>query len=509
MCAWWFTPTFPAPWKTTCRRAGRAGRDRALARCVLLYTADDVERQFGLSARSRLSRREIQGILKALRNLDRKKRLTGEVVATSGEILGEDEEAAFERDSATDDTRVRTAISWLEEAQLLTREENRVQVFPSSLRVDSVDEARRKLAERKLQANYRASLLAITKALIDADPDEGVSTDELVAVSGLTPERVRHAMFDLEALGIASNDTALTAFVHVGVPRASRKRLAEATALEGALIEALQETAPDMQAGDASTLHLRLITQRLKDAGHAQALPERIWRLLRGIAGDGRNEGAGKGSLGLRRRDPETVRVTLQRPWKALAETALRRRAAGQRLLEHLLGCLPPGIRGTDLLAETTLGKLMAALQSDLELKAKVADAEKFSKLLDRALLWLHEQEIVRLNKGVGGVPPRHVHPLGAGEAWLRQYGFQAAPAPLPRSSTANPCDGGVCAARPAHHGGGAGLGDGLLQPKPSGLPAPLAAGQGSGLGPPDHRGVLAQHCGEPEEPRPATHRRR
>ena len=90
------------------QEAGRAGRDRALARCVLLYTADDVERQFGLSARSRLSRREIQGILKALRNLHRKKRLAGEVVATSGEILGEDEEAAFERDSTTDDTRVRT-----------------------------------------------------------------------------------------------------------------------------------------------------------------------------------------------------------------------------------------------------------------------------------------------------------------------------------------------------------------------------------------------------------------
>ena len=75
---------------------------------------------------------------------------------------------------------------------------------------------------------------------------------------------------------------------------------------------------------------------------------------------------------------PETVRVTLQRSWKALAEIAWRRRAAGQRLLEHLLGCLPLGIRGTDLLAETTLGKLMAALQSDLELKAKVANAEKF-----------------------------------------------------------------------------------------------------------------------------------
>ena len=68
------------------QEAGRAGRDREMARCVLLYATDDVERQFGLSARSRLTRREIHGVLRALRNLDRKKRLSGEVVATAGEI---------------------------------------------------------------------------------------------------------------------------------------------------------------------------------------------------------------------------------------------------------------------------------------------------------------------------------------------------------------------------------------------------------------------------------------
>ena len=388
------------------QEAGRAGRDRAAARCVLLYTAEDVERQFSLSARSRLTRREIQGILKALRNLDRKKRMGSAVVATSGEILGEDDDADFERDSATDDTRVRTAISWLEEAQLLSREENRVQVFPSSLRVGSVAEARHKLAKRELRADYRAKLLAIAKALIEADPDEGISTDELVGVSGLTPEAVRHAMFDLETLGIASNDTALTAFVHVGVQRPSRKRLSEAAALEVALIDALREEAPDMQAGEASTLHLRLVTQRLQDAGHAQALPERVWRILRSIAGDGRDEGSGKGSLGLRRSDSETVRVTLQRSWKALAETALRRRGAAECLLIHLLGRLPPGTRGTDLLAETTLGKLMQALTADLALKVKVAGPEKLAKLLDRALLWLHEQEVVRLNKGLAVFRP-------------------------------------------------------------------------------------------------------
>ncbi len=418
------------------QEAGRAGRDRAAARCVLLYTPDDVERQFSLSARSRLTRREIHGILKALRRLHRKKRAgggaagassarassglrpgardqkgaSGEVVATAGEILGEDDDAAFERDSATDDTRVRTAISWLEEAQLLSREENRVQVFPSSLRVNSVGEARDRLARKAVpREDYRRRLLAIAETLIDADPDEGISTDELMGTSGLSAEGVRRALYDLERLGIASNDTALTAFVHVGAPRASRKRFEQAAALECALIADLREAAPDLDEGGASTLHLRIAAQRLKDAlaeaGHdpAQVLPERLWRTLRSIAGDGRGEESGKGSLGLRRLDPETVRVTLQRSWKALAETAERRRNAAQRLLDHLLGCLPPGSRGTDLLAETTLGKLLDALRSDLELKARVKDPEK---LLDRALLWLHEQEVVRLNKGLAVFRP-------------------------------------------------------------------------------------------------------
>jgi ATP-dependent DNA helicase RecQ len=58
------------------QEAGRAGRDRAAARCVLLYTADDVERQHSMSANSRLSRRDIQSVLRALRQIQRKKTAT-------------------------------------------------------------------------------------------------------------------------------------------------------------------------------------------------------------------------------------------------------------------------------------------------------------------------------------------------------------------------------------------------------------------------------------------------
>ena len=386
------------------QEAGRAGRDRAPAHCVLMYATDDVERQFGMSARSRLRRREIHGVLRALRNLDRRKRSGGEVVATAGEILGEDEDRAFQRDSATDDTRVRTAVAWLEEAGLLSREENVVQVFPSSLRVRSLEEAGERLAKAAIAGPRRRELLRIAGILLDADPDDGVTTDELMGATGLGPEGVRAALHDLERLGIASNDTVLTAFVHAGVVRSSEKRLLEAAELEVALIAHMREAAPEVARGESAPLHLRIAAQVLRDEGLADPLPERLRRIVRGLARDGRGEDAESvGSLTVRRRDAETVSVTLRREWDALEETARLRREAAARLLAHLLACLPSGSRGTDLLAETTLGNLLRAVESDIVLKSRVRNPEK---LTDRALLWLHEQEAIRLNRGLAVFRP-------------------------------------------------------------------------------------------------------
>lgn len=388
----------PSSLENYLQEAGRAGRDREPARCVLLYTREDVERQFGMSASTRLNRLEIQGILRALRRIDRKKRLGGEVVATTGEILLDEQEGAFERDDATDDTRVRTAVSWLEEAKLLRRDENRVAIFPSSLRVTSLDEARERLKKFKIAQPYAGQLLKIVAALFEADPDDGVSTDELMGYSGLTSERVCKAMHDLEKIGVASNDMPLTAFVHAGVERSSINRLETAMALESAMIAMLQELAPELGSGESSMLHIRSLTQALIDDGMESALPERLRRILKSLSKDDHGEDIGRGSLSLRSLNRETIRVTLLRSWSALSKTAELRRKAAQAILMMLLSGLPQGTRGTDLLVETTFGELRASLTNDLLLKAEIRD---FDRLLEHALLWLHEQEVIRINKGL------------------------------------------------------------------------------------------------------------
>ena len=380
------------------QEAGRAGRDRAPADCVLLYARDDVERQFQLTARSRLGRHEIGAILRALRGIDDRTRRSGTVVATPGEIVRSDLDRDFVRDDATDDTRVKTAVAWLEEAKLVSREENRVQIFPSSLLVRTIEEAERALAAADMTRTHRRALLGIVRHLMNAPPDIGVSTDELAGASGLSPAKLARAMSTLETLGLARNDMAVTVFVHVAVEDRSTVRFATAAALEAALLSAMRDAAPDADA-DGQPLHLAEACQALRDAGHASARPDVIEKLLRGMVRDGRDEDGGSGNLRLRKPSRNVLAVQLLRSWDVLERTAALRRQAAELLLSHLTGKLDQGARGKDLQVETTVGDMLAALNGDAFLVG--AGVRDMGKLLGRTLLWLHEQGVVTLGKGL------------------------------------------------------------------------------------------------------------
>ena len=390
----------PSSLENYMQEAGRAGRDQGLAHCALLYTPEDVERQFGMSARSRLSQREINGVLRALRALNRRDRYSSNVVVSPGEILKEDETENFRRDSNTDDTRVRTAIAWLEEAKLISREENQVRIFPSSLQVNSTDEAKNKLTDHGLKESDRNVLVTIVDTLINASPDEGISTDALMAASGTSSRRITAALNKLEQLGLASNDTAITAFVHYGVANPSSSRLEKAKSRERKLIEMMCQSPTDTDASNKIHLNLRTAAQSIQDAELPNTRPEHITRILEGIAGDGRDE-TGGGSIEVRKQAAETVTVIFKRKLESLTDMANRRQEAAEVLLGHILK-KSAGRRGKNLLVEVTLGELQKSIdgvfQPNGQLPRKTKDSRK---LMERALLWMHEQEVIRLNKGL------------------------------------------------------------------------------------------------------------
>ncbi len=404
------------------QESGRAGRDREPARCVLMFCDDDIERQFNFGARTQLIQHEIAAILKALRRHDRRFKRNREVVMTAGEIVREEKDYEFIRDSTTDDTRVKTAVAWLEESALLQRDENRVSVFPSSLKVSTVGQAEKILNSADITESYRSTLEAIVRRLIAASPDEGISTDELGGSAGLSGSRLRKALNDLEHLGIATDDTAITVYLNVGVGGSSLQRLQDITSLEIDLIDRLREFAPDLDLGETSRLDLRMASQTMRDAGHSDARPDVIDKVVRSLARDGRDDEEGVGSLWVRKFDRLHLSIRLQRTWEKLSQTANLRRLGASVLLNFLVDLARDKGRGNDIQVETTLGALTEALTIDLEVRQQTKRA---TKLLDRCLMWLHELNVITLGKGLSIFRPAMTIHLAPGNQRFTQGDFQ------------------------------------------------------------------------------------
>ncbi|CAH1747693.1 ATP-dependent DNA helicase RecQ [Thauera humireducens] len=375
------------------QEAGRAGRDQAPARCVLLYDEADLDVQFRLLKNSRLTQHDIGAILKALRTIQRKDRSDGEVEVTSGEILLEIPEAhRIDPDANDADTKVRIAVAWLEEARLLERHENRTDVFPGSLLIASEDEARAVL-EKKLGPNTDIQpYLRILGILIQAEDDEGVSTDELMLATSQDSKTLQHMLRELDRWKLLSNDTEIGVTFYRDPDTA--QRLDELARLEDALVANLRIAAPDAADESWQILNVRHLCDTLRRDAQVDFDPERLTRLLKSFA-EPFGEGPGnRGFFALRPHTAETRYVKLLRDWRAI-DTIRERRL---RLARALVAEFHRRRQGNTLLVTCTQGELESALQSDTTLAD--LDVAKWDAALAAALLYLDANEVLHLARG-------------------------------------------------------------------------------------------------------------
>lgn len=122
------------------QEAGRAGRDEKLsADCYVLFNENDLTKHFILLNQSKLSIKEIQQVWKAIKDVTKFRSKVSQSALEIARKAGWD-------DSIVDiETRVKTAISALENAGYLKRGQNVPRVFADSISARNVDEAVQKI----------------------------------------------------------------------------------------------------------------------------------------------------------------------------------------------------------------------------------------------------------------------------------------------------------------------------------------------------------------------------
>ncbi len=198
------------------QEAGRAGRDPSLdARCYVLYSDGDLDKHFILLNQTKLSISEIQQVWKAIKGLT-KQRTT--VNCSALEIA---RQAGWD-DSVSDiETRVRTAISALEQSGYVERGNNVPHVYATGITVKNVDEARKRISESLLFGNDDTEkAVRIIKSLIsqkhtakarDAEAESRV--DYLADILALSKNEVVSVVQRMRQEGILADSKDISAYL--------------------------------------------------------------------------------------------------------------------------------------------------------------------------------------------------------------------------------------------------------------------------------------------------------
>jgi len=146
------------------QEAGRAGRDESIqADCHVLFSDEDLNKHFILLNQTRISQKEIQQIWRAFKALTRS---TASISQSALEIA---REAGWD-DSVKDmETRVKTSINALEQAEFIRRGQNMPRIYADSILVKNMEEAQMRIdSSARFDDASRIQAGRIMKSLLSA-----------------------------------------------------------------------------------------------------------------------------------------------------------------------------------------------------------------------------------------------------------------------------------------------------------------------------------------------------
>ena len=386
------------------QEAGRAGRDTAPADCILLYEQEDIENQFSLNAYSKLSLKDIKKILGVLKKRGAK---TPEIVITPGEIMRLIGYSNF----ADDDSRARIGVSWLERKGFLKRSFNQTLFFKGKPLVRDMKEAEEKIAALNLSKMMAAVFRTILLTLFNADKNAVLSADSICASLGKIenlPEKYLDSKFVIGLLsqmadvGLIKEGIIMTAFVRPKGQGNSPKLLESFLEIETQMLEIMEELSPDawMSPETADVIHLRLMSQRLKDKGFDKVNSDVVGKILQAIAND-KGESQGKSLKIAGRKGAEQQIIYVKFPWQKIKKRMQLRHNCSRLCINTIISALPRQLRQgqAQVMSEFFLSHIIREMQSDVFLSGYRGDHKT---LIELSLLFMHDMRVITLQNGLG-----------------------------------------------------------------------------------------------------------
>ncbi len=353
------------------QEAGRAGRDPAVsADCYVLYDETDLNKHFALLNQTKISIQEIQQIWRAVKDMTRRR------MKFSSSALELARAAGWDGVVKELETRVKTAINALEEANYIKRRENVPHVYADSILVRSVMEAEKKIAASGMfTEGERQNAIRVVSRLIKEDTRVDYVADHL----GLEKSEVLHIIQKLREAKILADAKDLTAYVDEKTDlQKSVNSLHAFAELEDFLLRRLEEK--------EITISLKQLNEEAQDAGIKKMAVGKLLCVL--------NFWAVKGFIEKKNaaQNRDVIRIIWRREPGSIRKFLENQRDVAEFILYYL-----DNIREANATTITfSVLELMEQYGFEKQLLGFTADA----KAVENALLYLGRMGILKLEGG-------------------------------------------------------------------------------------------------------------
>lgn len=203
------------------QESGRAGRNQNLtANCYILYNEKDLDKHFLLFNRNKLNINEINKVWKAIKDLSYNRKFFSISTIELARYAG------FNENKGEIDTKIKTAVQYIENAGYIKRKNNSTLVFADSLNVKNMKEASSKIEnstkfndnEKKISKEIVRSLISkkYTHLLLNEEAEYridylsdilGYSEKEIVkCINILSEEKIISSNLDLRVFPLNSKE---------------------------------------------------------------------------------------------------------------------------------------------------------------------------------------------------------------------------------------------------------------------------------------------------------------